>query len=55
MNSDRPIIYLFRRDLRLGDHVGLSEVSGLGRPVIPVFFLMRFFRTMELHLSGDLV
>jgi deoxyribodipyrimidine photo-lyase len=44
MNSDRPIIYLFRRDLRLGDHVGLSEVSGLGRPVIPVFILDEIFQ-----------
>ena len=32
-----PIIYWLRRDLRLGDHPGLTAVAATGRPVIPVF------------------
>ena len=34
---DTPIIYWLRRDLRLGDHPGLTSVVAMGRPVIPVF------------------
>lgn len=37
--SDAPILFWFRRDLRLGDHEGLSAASATGRPVIPVFIL----------------
>ena len=32
-----PIIFWFRRDLRLGDHVGLTTAIATGRPIIPVF------------------
>ena len=32
-----PIIYWLRRDMRLGDHPGLTSVAAMGRPVIPVF------------------
>ncbi|WP_281859246.1 cryptochrome/photolyase family protein [Litoreibacter halocynthiae] len=35
--SDTPILFWFRRDLRLGDHEGLSAAAKTGRPVIPVF------------------
>ncbi|TDT77991.1 deoxyribodipyrimidine photo-lyase [Litoreibacter halocynthiae] len=35
--SDTPILFWFRRDLRLGDHEGLSAAAATGRPVIPVF------------------
>ncbi|GFE66660.1 cryptochrome/photolyase family protein [Litoreibacter roseus] len=37
MADDTPILYWFRRDLRLGDHEGLTEAGKTGRPVIPVF------------------
>ncbi|SDD80836.1 cryptochrome/photolyase family protein [Ruegeria marina] len=32
-----PIIFWFRRDLRLADHPGFSAACATGRPVIPVF------------------
>ena len=32
-----PILFWFRRDLRLSDHEGLSAAAATGRPVIPVF------------------
>lgn len=32
-----PIIFWLRRDLRLGDHPGLTAVAATGCPVIPVF------------------
>lgn len=32
-----PILFIHRRDLRLGDHPGLSAAAATGRPVIPVF------------------
>ncbi|KUJ80891.1 deoxyribodipyrimidine photolyase [Ruegeria marisrubri] len=32
-----PIIFWFRRDLRLSDHPGFAEAARSGRPVIPVF------------------
>lgn len=35
--TDTPILFWFRRDLRLGDHEGLSAAAATGRPVIPVF------------------
>jgi len=35
--TDTPILFWFRRDLRLGDHEGLSDAAATGRPVIPVF------------------
>lgn len=35
--SESPIIYWFRRDLRLADHIGLSRAVATGRPIIPVF------------------
>lgn len=35
--SNTPILFWFRRDLRLADHPGLSEAAASGRPIIPVF------------------
>lgn len=35
----RPVIFWFRRDLRLADHPGLSAAIDSGAPVIPVFIL----------------
>ena len=35
--TDTPILFWFRRDLRLGDHEGLRAAAATGRPVIPVF------------------
>ncbi len=35
--TDTPLIFWFRRDLRLGDHPGLTEAAKSGRPIIPVF------------------
>ncbi|MEX0320274.1 MAG: deoxyribodipyrimidine photo-lyase [Ruegeria sp.] len=35
--SEAPIIFWFRRDLRLSDHIGLSEAARTGRPIVPVF------------------
>jgi deoxyribodipyrimidine photo-lyase len=35
----QPVLYWFRRDLRLADHPGLSAAIATGRPVIPVFIL----------------
>lgn len=32
-----PVIYWLRRDLRLGDHPGLTAVVASGQPIIPVF------------------
>ncbi|MFA3915750.1 cryptochrome/photolyase family protein [Ruegeria hyattellae] len=32
-----PIIFWFRRDLRLADHQGLFEACRSGRPILPVF------------------
>jgi deoxyribodipyrimidine photo-lyase len=37
MEQRTPILLWFRRDLRLTDHVALSEAAGSGRPVIPIF------------------
>ncbi len=34
-----PLIYWFRRDLRLSDHPGLVAAVESGRPIIPVFIL----------------
>ncbi|MCV2886877.1 cryptochrome/photolyase family protein [Ruegeria aquimaris] len=36
-NSDSPIIFWFRRDLRITDHPGFHAACATGRPVIPVF------------------
>ncbi|MDT0683980.1 deoxyribodipyrimidine photo-lyase [Roseicyclus sp. F158] len=36
-DTSSPILFWFRRDLRLSDHPGLSKVASTGRPVIPVF------------------
>ena len=35
--TDAPLIFWFRRDLRLGDHPGLTEAVKTGRRIIPVF------------------
>lgn len=35
--SNTPILFWFRRDLRLADHEGLTAAAAAGRPVIPVF------------------
>ena len=37
MTDRSPILFWFRRDLRLSDHPGLSAAAAAGRPVIPVF------------------
>lgn len=37
--SVHPVLYWFRRDLRLADHPGLTAAIASGRPVIPVFIL----------------
>src|SRR5262245_15983642 len=37
MAAPRPGIVWFRRDLRLEDHPALAELTGSGRPVIPLF------------------
>lgn len=37
MDDTSPIIFWFRRDLRLRDHEGLSAAAATGRPIIPVF------------------
>lgn len=39
MTDHPPILMWFRRDLRLSDHMALTEASQSGRPVIPVFIL----------------
>ncbi len=40
MHQDQsPIIFWFRRDLRLSDHPGLSAVAATGRPIIPLYIL----------------
>ena len=33
----RPIIYWFRKDLRLEDQPALTELARSGQPVVPVF------------------
>ena len=35
--SDKPVIVLFRHDLRLADNRALSAAAASGRPVLPVF------------------
>ncbi len=37
MTDRSPILFWFRRDLRLSDHPGLSAAVAAGRPMIPVF------------------
>jgi deoxyribodipyrimidine photo-lyase len=37
MTETSPILFWFRRDLRLGDHEGLTAAVATGRPIIPVF------------------
>lgn len=37
--SNSPIIFWFRRDLRLGDNIGLHEAIKTGHPVIPVYII----------------
>lgn len=36
-NSDSPIIFWFRRDLRITDNPGFHAACATGRPVVPVF------------------
>lgn len=36
-DEPRPLIYVLRRDLRLGDNPGLTAAAATGRAVIPVF------------------
>ncbi len=38
-NSNSPIIYWIRNDLRLGDNAALVAAAASGRPVIPLFIL----------------
>ena len=33
----KPIIFWFRRDLRLADNIALHAAAATGRPVIPVY------------------
>jgi deoxyribodipyrimidine photo-lyase len=35
----RPVLFHFRRDLRLGDHPGFTAACASGVPVIPLFIL----------------
>jgi deoxyribodipyrimidine photo-lyase len=35
--DNRPIVVWFRRDLRLSDHLALTEAAAAGRPVVPLF------------------
>ena len=37
MTSHRPIVVWFRRDLRLHDHLALTDATASGRPVAPLF------------------
>ncbi|MDN5869993.1 MAG: deoxyribodipyrimidine photo-lyase [Nitrococcus sp.] len=39
MSDHSPVLFWFRRDLRLSDHPGLSACRASGAPVIPVFIL----------------
>jgi deoxyribodipyrimidine photo-lyase len=39
MTDRRPVLFWFRRDLRLSDHAGLTAARGAGGPLIPVFVL----------------
>lgn len=39
MTDRRPVLFWFRRDLRLSDHPGLTAACAAGGPVIPVFVL----------------
>ncbi len=39
--TQRPVLFRFRRDLRLGDHPGLRAAGASGAPVIPLFILDR--------------
>jgi deoxyribodipyrimidine photo-lyase len=39
MDTDRPVIVWFRRDLRLTDNPALNAAAASGRPVIPLFVL----------------
>lgn len=41
-----PTIYWLRRDLRLGDHPGLTAAAASGQPIIPVFI---FDELVETH------
>ncbi|MBZ9601573.1 cryptochrome/photolyase family protein [Phyllobacterium chamaecytisi] len=43
---EKPVIVLFRHDMRLGDNRALSAASQSGKPVIPVFLL-------DERVSGD--
>ncbi|MCC0030767.1 MAG: deoxyribodipyrimidine photo-lyase [Brucellaceae bacterium] len=36
-SSDKPVIVLFREDLRLRDNQALSAAASSGKPVVPVF------------------
>ena len=37
--TDSPVIFWFRRDLRLDDNVGFERALGNGAPVLPVFII----------------
>lgn len=39
MPKPRPVLFWFRRDLRLVDHPGLTAALSTGAPVLPVFIL----------------
>lgn len=35
--ADKPVVFWFRRDLRLEDNRGLAKAAATGRPILPVF------------------
>ena len=35
----QPVIFWFRRDLRLADNIALSRAADSGRPIIPVYIV----------------
>ncbi|WP_299302351.1 deoxyribodipyrimidine photo-lyase [uncultured Litoreibacter sp.] len=43
--SNTPVILWLRRDLRLSDHVAMTDAAQSGRPVIPVFIYDEVFET----------
>ena len=46
MSALKPLIFWFRRDLRLHDHPGLAAAVATGRPIVPLFILDESFETL---------
>ena len=38
-DPDKPVLVLFRHDLRVADNGALSAAAKSGKPVVPVFIL----------------